>query len=160
MTRTRGAQVRFYLDQDIRGAGIVLGGLRADVTYPGDQGAVINKRRRDPSPIQVGALDVNWLPVVGPRGWLVISRDKAIQESISELTAVRDNAVKMVCVTGESASSKWLQLEAIMTYWHRLQELVDRPGPFVFKMSKPGGLREVDIDEALRRLRYGRRRSH
>jgi hypothetical protein len=33
----RSAEVRFYVDADVRGLGIVLAGLRNDVTYPGDR---------------------------------------------------------------------------------------------------------------------------
>jgi hypothetical protein len=31
----RAAAVRFYIDADIRGLGIIIGALRNDVTYPG-----------------------------------------------------------------------------------------------------------------------------
>ena len=34
----RAAQVRFYVDADILGLGKILGGLRNDITYPGDPG--------------------------------------------------------------------------------------------------------------------------
>jgi hypothetical protein len=44
----RAAQVRFYVDADILGLGKILGSLRNDVTYPGDPGAVIHKRHREP----------------------------------------------------------------------------------------------------------------
>ena len=137
---------------------MVLGGLRADLTYPGDPGAEIHKRTRPKSPIAEGAMDLDWLPVVGAEGWLALSRDKNIQESIAELSAVKEHGVKMVCLTGASSTSKWLQVECIMSYWHLIEPLTGREGPFVFKMSKPGGLRELDIDDALDRLRNGRRR--
>lgn len=41
MTRVKPAEVRFYIDADILGVGHVLAGLRPDVTYPGDPGAVV-----------------------------------------------------------------------------------------------------------------------
>jgi hypothetical protein len=47
----RVAQVRFYVDADVLGLGKILAGLRNDVTYPGDPGAVIHKRQRAPCPI-------------------------------------------------------------------------------------------------------------
>ena len=47
----RAAQVRFYVDADLLGLGKILGGLRNDLTYPGDHGAVIHKRQRAPCPI-------------------------------------------------------------------------------------------------------------
>jgi|JI6StandDraft_1071083.scaffolds.fasta_scaffold107635_2 hypothetical protein len=95
----------------------------------------------------------------GEEGWLTISRDRNIQDSLSELTAVQAHLVKMVCLTGELSRNKWGQLETLMTYWHLLEPLADRTGPFVYKLSKPGGLREVNIDSALDRLRNGRRRN-
>ena len=42
----RTAQVRLYVDADLLGLGKLLAGLRNDVTYPGDPGAVIHKRQR------------------------------------------------------------------------------------------------------------------
>src|ERR1700729_931407 len=47
----RAAQVRIYIDADMLGLGKILAGLRNDVTYPGDPGAVIHKRQRAPCPI-------------------------------------------------------------------------------------------------------------
>lgn len=159
MSRPRPADVRFYIDQDLRGAGKVLGGLRVDVTYPGDIGAIIKHRERPACPVREGALDVEWLPAVGARGWLAITRDRRIQMSISELTAVRDKAVRMVCLTGQSGHDKWHQLECLLTHWDKLEQTLDEPGPFVYKLSKASGLRALDIDDALRRLRSGRSRA-
>jgi hypothetical protein len=59
----RTAQVRFYVDADIRGLGLVLGGLRNDVTYPADPGGFIHKRQRPACPI--ATTDV--LDDLGPR---------------------------------------------------------------------------------------------
>jgi hypothetical protein len=42
----RAAQVRFYVDADVLGLGKILGGLRSDITHPGDPGTVIHKRHR------------------------------------------------------------------------------------------------------------------
>jgi hypothetical protein len=49
----RAVQVRIYVDADVLGLGKFLAGLRNDVTYPGDPGAVIHKRQRHhaPSPV-------------------------------------------------------------------------------------------------------------
>lgn len=42
----RAAQIRIYVDADVLGLGKILAGLRNDVTYPGDPGALIHKRQR------------------------------------------------------------------------------------------------------------------
>src|SRR5690242_2513169 len=72
----RAAQVRIYVDADVLGLGKILAGLRSDVTYPGDPGAVIHKRQRAPCPItSPDVLDTDWIPQVAARGWLIITRD-------------------------------------------------------------------------------------
>src|SRR6185437_8642672 len=61
----RAAQVRIYVDADVLGLGKLLAGLRSDVTYPGDPGAVIHKRQRAPCPItSPDVLDTDWIPQV------------------------------------------------------------------------------------------------
>jgi hypothetical protein len=65
----REAEVRIYVDADIKGLGLILAALRNDVTYPGDPGAEIHKRQRPAYPITNAAvLDVDWIPVVARRG--------------------------------------------------------------------------------------------
>ena len=86
----RPAQVRFYVDADIRGLGLILGALRNDVTYPADPGALIHKRQRPPCPItSQDMLDPDWIPIVAARGWLIITRDTKIIENPNDINAVR-----------------------------------------------------------------------
>jgi len=64
----RAAQVRIYVDADVLGLGKILAGLRSDMTYPGDPGAVIHKRQRAPCPItSPDVLDTDWIPQVAAR---------------------------------------------------------------------------------------------
>ena len=86
----RAAQVRIYLDADVLGLGKILAGLRNDVTYLGDPGAVIHKRQRAPCPIMSpDVLDMDWIPQVAARGWLIITRDSMIIQNRNEIAAVR-----------------------------------------------------------------------
>ena len=100
----RAATVRFYVDADIRGLGIVIGARRNDVTYPGDPGALIHNRQRPPCPItSTGLLDVDWIPQVAARSWLIVTRDNAIIENRNEIAAVRENNAKMVALNRKEA---------------------------------------------------------
>jgi hypothetical protein len=95
----RAAQVRFYVDADIRGLGLILAGLRNDLTFPADPGAVVHKRERPPCPItRTDVLDEEWIPLVAARGWLIISRDSKIIENQNEINAVREHRGKMVAL--------------------------------------------------------------
>jgi len=104
----RPAQVRIYLDADLLGLGKILAGLRNDVTYPGDPGAVIRKRQRAPCPItSPDVLDTEWIPQVAARGWLIVTRDSMIIQNRNEITAVRENKAKMVALNQRDAQTKW-----------------------------------------------------
>lgn len=100
------------MDQDLLGLAKLLVQLRSEVTYPGDPGGVVHRRQRPPSPTNVGDPDVEWIPVVAARGWLIISRDGKIQTRYAEIAAVRDNNAGMVRLVGEAGHSTWHQLEA------------------------------------------------
>jgi len=90
VSRARPAAVRFYFDADVLGLAHVVAGLRSDATYPGDPGAVINRRERQASPIADPATkDDVWIPQVASLGWLIITRDSRIQQHRPEIAAVK-----------------------------------------------------------------------
>jgi hypothetical protein len=133
----RSAQVRIYVDADLLGVGKLLAGLRDDVTYPGDPGAIIHKRQRAPCPItSPHVLDTDWIPQVAARGWLIITRDSMIIQNRNEITAVRENKAKMVALNQRDAQTKWGQLEVFMTQWRRIEALTSEPGPFIWRVSR------------------------
>src|SRR5580692_3525754 len=104
----RAAQVRIYADADVLGPGKILAGLRNDVTYPGDPGAVIHKRQRPPCPITTpDVLDTDWIPQVAARGWLIITRDSMIIQNRNEIATVRETKAKMVALNQRDAQTKW-----------------------------------------------------
>ena len=131
------AQVRIYVDADILGLGKILAGLRSDVTYPGDPGAVVRRQKRPPCPLTDPAmLDTDWIPKVASRGWLIVTRDSRISERRSEITAVRENNAKMAALNPLDAQTKWEQLEVFMTQWRQIEALINEPGPFIWRVSR------------------------
>jgi hypothetical protein len=133
----RAAQVRIYVDADIIGLGKIIAGLRNDVTYPGDPGAVIHKRQRPACPIaSPDVLDTDWIPEVATRGWLIITRDSMITQNRNEIAAVRENKAKMVALNQRDAQTKWGQLEVFMTQWRSIEALISQPGPFIWRVSR------------------------
>lgn len=147
MTEQRPANVRFYFDADVLGVAKVVAALRYDVTYPGDPGDTINKRVRPACPVTTPAVkDEIWIPEVAQRGWLIITRDRHIQDHPAEVAAVRKYAAKMVALSAADAGSVWNQLEVVMANWRRFEDLVDQPGPFIWRATRSGGLGRVNID--------------
>ena len=105
--RYRPAQVRLYIDADMLGLAKLLVQIRNDVTYPGDPGGVVHKRRRAACSITPATLDVDWLPQVATRGWLIVTRDRNIQDHRAEIGAVRDDSARMVTLHGPEARGTW-----------------------------------------------------
>lgn len=139
------AHVRYYVDADMLGLGKLLVQVRNDVTYPGDPGGVLHKRRREPCPIVSPAVpDTEWIPVVTAHQWLIITRDSNIAVNRAEIAAVRDNAARMVTLSGRDAIGTWNQLEILMTQWRQIQSLLDQPGPFIYAATRTS-IRAVDL---------------
>ena len=131
------AVVRFYIDADVLGLAKLLVQVRADVTYPGDPGGVRHRRHRPPCPIgSTSVLDEVWIPETARRGWLVVTRDRAIQDNRAEIAAVRDHGARMVTLAGGEAQTTWQQLEIVMSQWRRIEQLLEQPGPFIYSATR------------------------
>lgn len=143
----RPAQVRFYVDADLLGLAKILCAIRSDFTHPGDPGAVIKRRERPPCMItSPAAKDPSWIPRVAAEGWLIVTRDRHIQQRLGEINAVRNNRAKMVNLASDDARDPWGQLEVFMTRWREIELLADVEGPFIYVITRRGGLRKIHLD--------------
>lgn len=145
---TKPAQVRFYFDADVLGLAKVIGVLRPDVTYPGDPGATVWRRTRPPCPItDVQTDDDVWIPEVTAHGWLIITRDRRIQDHPAEIAAVRDAGARMIALAGSEAIGTWDQLEVLMNQWRAIERKLDESGPFIYTATR-ATLRPVQLKYA------------
>jgi hypothetical protein len=133
------AAVRFYFDADVLGLAKAINTFRADITFPGDPGGIVFRRLRSPCPITTTATpDVEWIPVVAERQWLIITRDSRIQEHRAELNAVREHGARMVALSGREAMNRWDQLEILMCQWRRIEAATRAPAPAVYRATRTG----------------------
>lgn len=132
------APVRFYVDADVLGLAKILVQLRPDVTYPGDPGGIVKGRRiRPPCPItDPSAPDQVWIPETARREWLIITRDRHIQDHHAEIEAVRVSGARMVNLSGAEALDTFHQMEALMCQWQKVHALLDAPGPFIYSLTR------------------------
>lgn len=133
----RPAIVNFYVDADVLGLAKVLASIRPDVTYPGDPGGRVKARTRPACPItRPATLDTVWIPETAKQGWIIITRDRHIQEHRAEIQAVRDSSARMVVLAGREAVDTFQQLEVLMCQWRRITALLSRPGPWIFTATR------------------------
>ena len=78
-------------------------------------------------------------------GWLIITRDRHIQEKLAEINAVRTHGAKMVNFASEDAGSTWGQLEVFMSRWREIDSLIEQAGPFIYIASRTGKLRAIPL---------------
>jgi PIN domain-containing protein len=146
VSRVKPAEVHYYVDADILGLGLVLARLRSDVTYPGDPGAVIHKRERPACVVTTPhAPDTEWIPIAAQHRWLIITRDRQIQEHRREIGAVREHGARMIALSGQDARGTFDQLEIVMTQWRAIARLLVEPGPFIYTATRTS-LKPVSLD--------------
>lgn len=131
------AEVRFYVDADILGLGKLLAGLRPDITYPGDPGDVIHRRQRPACAVtSPRTKDTIWIPTVSEQGLVILTRDSNIQQHRAEIAAVVDSGGRMIALSARDATTKWFQLEVVMTQWRKIEGLADTQGPFIYTATR------------------------
>jgi PIN like domain len=144
--------VRYYVDADTLGLARILAALRIDVTYPGDPGATIKRRKRPVCPVTSTAVpDDQWIPIVAGAGWSIITRDQRIRSRPAEIAAVTAYRAKVFAITSNERLSNWHQLEIVMCQWRRIEQLGEQDGPFVYSVTrtavspllKPPGAEEI-----------------
>lgn len=120
--------VRFYVDEDTLHLGKAMAAVRDDIVHPGHIRC----------PVPRGALDPQWLPVVGDRDWLLISRDKRLRTNPVEKMKLIDVGIRAVILTSAGNMNRWEQLRLVVRYWDQIEDLTSQPGPFVHSLTAGG----------------------
>ena len=142
------AIVRYYVDADVLGLAKILVQVipEGDVTYPGDPGGSV-KGGRVPASCTITQVDTDdeiWIPETARQGWLVITRDRHIQDHRAEIEAVRSSGARMVNLAGEEAIDTFAQLEVLMSQWRRITSLLEEEGPFIYSLTRTK-LRRIEL---------------
>lgn len=141
------APVQFYLDADVLGLAKILAQIRGDVTYPGDPGGPVVRRGRIRPACTItdtATPDSVWIPETARQGWLIITRDRHIQDHRAEIEAVRISGARMITLAGAEAVTTFHQLEALMCNWRQILRLAEQPGPFIYIATRTT-LREIPL---------------
>ena len=134
----------WYIDADTIGLGKLLGQVRRDVTWPGDDGVRRSDRdRQTPSPITSTETDDDvWIPQVTAAGLAIITRDKQIQSRTAEVNAVVSAGARMFAITSAENLDRWGLLEVVVTRWRDIEQTAALPGPYIYAVTR-SGLRKV-----------------
>lgn len=117
----------FFLDYQI-GRYVVANALR-------DAGAVV-EAHIDHFP--QAAPDLEWIPQVGKRGWVLITRDANIRRNPLERAAYEDAGLRGFVVTGKDLGGPELATLLVRSLPGMVNRVAGRPGPLLFTISRGG----------------------
>ncbi|MFL5313176.1 MAG: hypothetical protein ACJ79H_22305 [Myxococcales bacterium] len=83
------------------------------------------------------AEDVDWLPIVGSRGWIIITQDHRIRTRPNERRAYQAAGARVFIVTASGLTGRELA-ELLVTKLRRIEEFVQNqpPGPFMARINR------------------------
>ena len=111
-----------------------------------EHGNVVYPGHPDLPEVPRGALDDEWLPVVGEKGLVVITRDKRIRYREAEKRAWIEHGVRGFVLTGKKSQTTADSQAILDQHWSRIESFVSTApdGPWMYALTK-SGLREIDL---------------
>ena len=85
-----------------------------------------------------------WIPETARQGWLIITRDRRIQEHRAEIEAVSSSGARMVNLVADDATDRFAQMEVIMCQWRHISASLDEKGPFIYAVTRTS-MRALDL---------------
>lgn len=126
---------RWFADESVLGFGKLLAGRRTDVVYPGHPAL---------PEVALGALDIEWMPVVARLGLVAFHRDRRIRTRPIEVDQYREHGLRSVWFGGKKDLSSAQQVDLALRHWSKIEEatLTLGPGPWSVTLTTHG-LREL-----------------
>lgn len=128
---------RFFVDENDLALGKALASEHDDVVFPGHP---------DLPEVPRQTPDDGWLPVIGARGLVVITRDQRIRYRPVEKQAWVRHGVRGFVLTGRSSQSTADSRAILARHWTAIAALVvaEPDGPWMRAVTR-SGLRELDL---------------
>jgi hypothetical protein len=131
---------RFFADEDSLGLGKALNARRGGVVYPGHP---------DLPEIPRQTLDDRWLPVIGEKRLIVISRDRHIRTRPVERMLWQRHRVRGFILSGRISQSTQDSLAVLDAKWTEIESLIAarKWGPWMYAVTSRH-VTELDLDDA------------
>jgi hypothetical protein len=129
--------VRFFVDENDLALGKALAADNPEVVYPGHP---------ELPEVPRGSLDDEWLPVIGQRSLVVITRDNRIRYRKVEKDQWVRFKVRGFVLTGKRSQSTLDSLALLQRWWATIESATtDRPtGPWMYSVTQER-VREIPL---------------
>ncbi|MFT3969109.1 MAG: hypothetical protein QM695_02235 [Micropruina sp.] len=122
----------YFTDENALGLGKLLQRAgRNDVLYPG------HERLLD---VPLGMLDLDWMPLIGRRGLIVLTRDRRIRTRPAELAAYLEHGIRSVWIGAKRDLGPQDQLVLFMRHEVQLRRQIIKlgSGPWALALNAAG----------------------
>ena len=102
-----------------------------------------------------GREDIEWLPAIGARDWVLLTKDKDIRRRPLEIEAILNSHVRAFVLTATQLRRDE-QAEILLKAMPKIRRICQRPGPFIYNITRMGYFAEIS-NRALRRRARQRR---
>jgi hypothetical protein len=128
---------RYFVDETDLALGRALARTLAETLYPG---------HIDLPEVPRGSLDDDWLPIVGARRLVVVTRDKRIRYRPVEKSLWVQHRVRGFVLTGRRSQSTAESVAVLSRHWPKIEALAEErtEGPWMFAVTLRG-LREITL---------------
>jgi PIN like domain len=75
--------------------------------------------------LPTGILDPDWIPIVGERGWVVITNDRGLRTRPAEANLAITHKLKVAHLYKVGELSAWNQLTRLTTRWDAVEHQLD-----------------------------------
>jgi hypothetical protein len=126
----------FFLDECVAGKAIAVVFVNA--------GHVVHHQAQT---FGTGTLDVDWLPEVGQRGWVLITKDKNIRKRPLELLALTSSGVRAFVLTSGGLKGEDQRRVFGDALPRMLRILRRQPAPFIARVTADSDVEIIDINK-------------
>jgi PIN like domain len=90
--------------------------------------------------------DREWIPEIGAREWLVVSKDKKIRTRPEERRAVKENNVGCFILNYKQPLTRWEILKLVSSTLDEMEEkFANTPRPFMYLIDRNGKFMPYDL---------------
>lgn len=113
----------------------------------GELGEIRYLRKEFKEAVSIGPVDdIDWIPIVAQRGWLIITKDRKMLTRSHERQALIDNAAAVVLMSPADLTLDQM-LSLLSTNADRLMDLANsRPRPFAVQLTPDGTIRFIPLE--------------
>lgn len=104
-----------------------------------------------------GTPDIEWLPVVGAKRWIVLTKDANIRRRAIEIEAYLNARVRAFVLTASDLRREE-QAALLIQVLPKIGRICHRSGPFIYNITRSGQLFEISNRALRRRLKRARGR--